>query len=64
MWSKMDSELDDIARIGDLKWNAPLSGCYEAPSNFRSPSVGEFLSDGNISIVPVLDFADNAIRIN
>ena len=27
MWSKIDSELLEIARVCEPKWNTPLSGC-------------------------------------
>jgi hypothetical protein len=56
MWSKMDSDLVDIARKSDLKWNTPSAGCYEAPSDFRLQSVGDFSSDGCILIVATLNY--------
>jgi hypothetical protein len=56
MWSKMDSDLVDITRKSNLKWNTPLSGCYKAPSDFRLQSVGDFSSNGNIPIVPMLNY--------
>jgi hypothetical protein len=56
MWSKMDSDLVDIARKSNLKWNTPLSGCYKAPSDFRLQSVGDFSSNGNIPIVVMLNY--------
>ncbi len=56
MWSKMDSDLVDIARKIDLKWNTPLSGCYKAPRDVRSQSVGDFSSNGNIPIVTMLNY--------
>ncbi len=55
MWSKMDSDLVDISRKSDLKWNTSSSGYYEAPSDFRSQSMGDFSSDGNIPIVATLN---------
>ncbi len=63
MWSKMDSDLVDIARKSDLKWKIPSSGCYKAPSDFRSESVGDFSSDGNIPIVATLNY-DVMLDIN
>jgi hypothetical protein len=52
MWSKMESDLGDTTRIFKLKCHTPLSGL----SNFSSHSVGEFSSNGNISIILMLDF--------
>jgi hypothetical protein len=56
MWSKMNSDLVDIARKSDLKWNTLLSGCYEAPSDFRLQSVGDFSSNVNILIVAMINY--------
>ncbi len=56
MWSKTDSELEDIPRKSKLKWNTTLSGCYEAPSNFSSQRAGYLLSDKKISIIAMLHF--------
>jgi hypothetical protein len=56
MWSKMDSELEDIPRKSKLKWNTTLSGCYEAPSNFCLQRARYLLSDKNISIIVMLHF--------
>jgi hypothetical protein len=60
MWSIMDSDLVEIARICKLKWHTPLSGCYNATCNFSLQIVGEFSSDGNIPIVGTLDVDINA----
>jgi hypothetical protein len=56
MWSKMDSDLVDIAWKSNLKWNTPSSGCHKTPSDFRLQSVGDFSSDGNIPIVVMLNY--------
>ena len=60
MWSKMASELEDISRICQPKWNTPLSGCYEAPPDFGWQSVRELSSDKYISIVAMVNFGINA----
>ncbi len=54
MWSKTDSELKDISRKSELKWNTASSGCYEAPSNFSSQRAGYLSSDKKISIIATL----------
>ena len=51
MWSKWASELEDITRICQPKWNTPSSGCQDAPTDFGWQSVREFSSDENITIV-------------
>jgi hypothetical protein len=56
MWSKMDSDLVDITRKSDIKWNTPSTGCYEAPSDFRLQSMGDFSSNGNTPIVAMLNY--------
>jgi hypothetical protein len=56
MWSKMDSELEDIARKCGLKGHTASPGCYEAPSNFSLQSIGNLLSDKKISIIAMLHF--------
>jgi hypothetical protein len=56
MWSKTDSELKDIPRKCGLKGHTALPGCYEAPSNFSSQSIGYLLSDKKISIIATLHF--------
>ncbi len=56
MWSKMDSELEDIPWKSKLKWNTALSGCYEAPSNFSLQRAGYLLSNKKISIIAMLHF--------
>jgi hypothetical protein len=56
LWSKTDSELEDIARKCRLKGHTALPGCYEAPSNFSPQSVGYLLSDNKISIIAMLHF--------
>jgi hypothetical protein len=56
MWSKTDSELEDIPRKSKLKWNTALSGCYEAPSNFSLQRAGYLSSNKKISIIATLHF--------
>ncbi len=56
MWSKTDSELEDIPRKSKLKWNTALSGCYEATSNFSSQRAGYLSSDKKICIIAMLHF--------
>jgi hypothetical protein len=56
MWSKMDSELEDIPRKSKLKWNTASSGCYEAPSNFSLQRAGYLSIDKKISIIAMLHF--------
>jgi hypothetical protein len=57
MWSKTDSELEDIPRkSSELKRNTALSGCYEAPSNFSSQRAGYMSSNKKISIIATLHF--------
>jgi hypothetical protein len=56
MWSKMDSDLEDIPRKSKLKWNTALPGCYEAPSNFSLQRAGYLLSNKKISIIVTLHF--------
>ena len=55
MWSKTDTDLADIAKICQLKWRAPSSGCQEAWNDFRWQRVHEFSRNGNIPIVMALD---------
>ncbi len=62
MWSKTDSELEDIPRKSKLKWNTALSGCYEAPSNFCLQRAGYLSSDKKISIIAMLHF-DVIVRL-
>jgi hypothetical protein len=40
-----------------------LSGCHEAPTDFRSQSVGYFSRDGKISIVGTLEVDIKASRM-
>ncbi len=56
MWSKTDSELEDITRKSELKWNTPSSGCYEARSNFSLQRARYLSSDKKISIIATLHF--------
>jgi hypothetical protein len=56
MWSRTDSELVDIPRKSELKWNTALSGYYEALSNFSSQRAGYLSSDKKISIIAMLHF--------
>jgi hypothetical protein len=56
MWSKTDSELEDIPRKSELKWNTTSSWCYEAPSNFSLQRAEYLLSDKKISIIATLHF--------
>ncbi len=56
MWSKTDSELEDIPRKSELKWNTASSGCYEAPSNFSLKRAGYLSRDKKISIIEMLHF--------
>jgi hypothetical protein len=56
MWSRTDSELVDIPRKSELKWNTTSSGCYEAPSNFSLQRAGYLLSNEKISIIAMLHF--------
>ena len=58
MWSKMYTDLPEIARISEAKRRAHSPGCQEAPSDFASLMVQEFLRDGNISIVATLDLEE------
>jgi hypothetical protein len=52
----MDSDLVNITRKSNIKWNTPSTGCYEAPSDFRLQSMGDFSSNGNIPIVAMLNY--------
>jgi hypothetical protein len=54
MWSKMMLDLPDVAKICELKWNTPSSGCYVAPRDFISQSIQDFLHYGNNPNVPTL----------
>jgi hypothetical protein len=56
MWSKTDSELEDIPRKKGLKWNTASSGCYEAPGNFSLQRAGYLSSNKEISIIAMLHF--------
>jgi hypothetical protein len=56
MWSKMDSELEDIARKCELKGHTTLPGCKDAPAVFSLQSIGYLLSDKKISINATLHF--------
>jgi hypothetical protein len=56
MWSKMDSELEDIPRKSKLKWNTASSGCYEALSNLSLQGAGYLSSNKKISIIGMLHF--------
>ncbi len=56
MWSKKDSELEDIPRKSKLKWNTASSGYNEAPSNFSSQRAVYLSSDKKISIIATLHF--------
>ena len=48
MWSKRASELLDIARISKPNWHTPLSGCWEAPSDFGLLVAQNLSSNKNI----------------
>ena len=54
----MDTDLPEIAKISAPKRRAHSSGCQEAPIDFGALSVQEFLCDGNISIVAMLDLEE------
>jgi hypothetical protein len=58
----MDSELVDIPRKTELKWNTASSGCYEAPSNFSLQRAGYLSSNKKISIIAMLHF-DVIVRL-
>ncbi len=56
MWSKMNSELENIPRKSELQWFTASSGCYEAPGNFSLQRSGYLSSDKKISIIVMLHF--------
>ncbi len=51
MWSKMDSELLEIARICKPKGNTPLSGCKEALTDFGLQSAQDSLAMGTFPLL-------------
>jgi hypothetical protein len=61
MWSKSKrvSELWDIARISQPNWHTPLSGCWEAPSDFGSLVAQNSSSNKNIAIASLM--VDSAV---
>jgi hypothetical protein len=48
----MDTDLPEIARISEPKWRAhsSVSVCQEAPNDFGSLTVQEFLHYGNMEL--------------
>jgi hypothetical protein len=60
MWSKRASNLKDISRKREPKWDSASVGCYEATADFGSRFIRNSPSDMNITIVAKVNFSINA----